>query len=159
MAGKLTDPWSPAAHHGIGRGTLENLGKTNVFHMGAAGKTVVCSGSIWATSKILRLSENIQKPLVKHGFGQEYQVARRKTYRSSSRTAYRQTSPATCQILRIYMKTIGKTSKTNRGMCISDMQQDHPLCNKARVAKKKTSRDLVLLVLPRIALFMLYELR
>jgi len=76
MARKNTGPWSPAAHHGIGRGTLKNLGKTKVSHMGAAGKTVVCSGPIWATSEILRLNENLQKPLVKQGFEHEHQVAR-----------------------------------------------------------------------------------
>ena len=68
MAEKQTDPWSPAAHHGIARDTIRNLGETRFRHMVAQAETVICTGSIFVTCEILRFSENLQKPLVKTRF-------------------------------------------------------------------------------------------
>ena len=78
-------------------GPSKTLGKTKVSHMVAAGKTVVCSGPIWATSNILRLSENLQRPLVKQGFEHENQVARKKQ---------------ACGRQRLTMESAGAPSKT-----------------------------------------------
>ena len=41
---------------------FKNLGKTKVSHLGTAGKQWFARGGSWATSKILRLGKNLQKP-------------------------------------------------------------------------------------------------
>ena len=46
--------------------------------MAAQAETVICNGAICATWEILRLDENLQKPLVKQGFEHEHQMARKK---------------------------------------------------------------------------------
>ena len=90
MAEKNTDPWSPAAHHGIARNTMKNLGETRFRHMVAQAETVICIGSIFVTCEILWFSENLQKPLVKQGFEQEHQMAeKRQTVLPSPRSISR----------------------------------------------------------------------
>ena len=105
--------------------------------MAAQAETVICNGAICATWEILRLDENLQKPLVKQGFEHEHQMARKKTARSSNRAACHQAHPSTCQLLPIYMKTIGKTSKINGGMRMFGTLHGHSFPAKGLWQEKK----------------------
>ena len=117
-------------------------GKTKVSHWGAAGKGVACWGPMWATSKILRLFDNLQKPLVKRRFGAEASKwPGRKQARGRRRCA---------------METAGGPSKALGKQRFPTRARRGPCANQASTASQGNTSDLVLLVLPRIVLFMLY---
>ena len=48
-----TDPWSPAAHHEIARGTIKNIGKTMFWHM--ATQTAFTANWRWQIKKQPRI--------------------------------------------------------------------------------------------------------
>ena len=123
MARKKTGPWSPAAHHGITPETLENHWKNNVLPHGRGG---IGSGAIGATWQILWFSKNLGKALEKQGFGQEHQMARKKTDRHTIPTTYLQACPKNSLRHQTMRKPLEKQAKSRGSLQGVRAQCGHP---------------------------------